>query len=79
MNNRNRYAAQKPQGHKPLLIIIETVVLEGEGGTFKDSWGIPEIQPVFAEVGLAFPFIPPEAHLRSVYTPRPRIKQSAAL
>jgi hypothetical protein len=62
--DRNNNAVQKSEGHESLLLVLEAVVLIGEGWTFKHSLCIDKIQAVSLQIGLSLVFHP----RRSAYT-----------
>jgi hypothetical protein len=68
MNDRNGHSSEKSERDEALLSVIKPIILEGEGDSFKYAWRVYEINAMNIEVDPTFPFVPGEAHRRSVYT-----------
>ena len=79
MDDGNCYTTQKPQRHKALLSVVEPIILECERGPFKDPWCIEEVKAMILQVRPTFPFVPREAHRRSVYTLPPKSQNVSCL
>lgn len=62
MGNHHNLATHKAERDKTLLIVGETVILEGECRALEDLRGIGKIEPVLAPIGLPLGFIPGEVH-----------------
>ena len=79
MHQRNRQAAEQPQGHEALLAIVEAIVLEGERQPREDALGICEIEPVIDPVGRSLGFRSAKGDPHIVYTFRSYIKVAKCL
>ena len=62
---------------KRLLSISEAVIFKGEGRTFEHARRIQEVDAVSLQVDPTFPFVPGEAHMRTVYTAVREVKTAS--
>lgn len=74
VNDGNRHPSKESERYEALFSVGESVVLERECRTFKHPRRINEVEAMSLQVRPAFPFIPREAHRRSVYTGSPLVK-----
>lgn len=75
VDQRDSHATQESEGHEPLLLIAETVVLHGVCHSVEDGGGITKVEAVHAQIRPALALVPRETHLRSVYTLRRRVNE----
>ena len=60
-DNHYRKTAQT-HGNPSLLSVVKPNILKGEGGPGENLMYIGEVNAVFLEISLPFPFIPSESH-----------------
>jgi hypothetical protein len=68
VNDGNRHPSEEPERHEALLRIVESVVFECESWTLKYPQCINDVETMSFQIRPTFPFVPRDAHRRSVYT-----------
>jgi hypothetical protein len=78
VNDGNCNTTEKAERDKALLSISEPVIFKGEGRSLEHARRIQEINAMSLQIDATFPFVPGEAHRRSVYTGTGKVKPPLA-